>query len=285
MDTGTGTAAFGALSYTGSLTGGTGVVNIGSGQLYKDSSGNIGVGVIPSAWDSTTKALQFSVGAFASSVGLGTVAALNAYYNGAWRYQTSAGAMLYSQVGVGHQWSVAPSGTAGNTIQFTQAMTLDASGNLNIAQIGANLFNANGFSLMAPLGYMITNHVAGSASGVNYNYFAYAGASIGSISQSGTTAVLYNTTSDARLKTNIVDAPAASVLIDSIQVRSFDWISDSSHQRYGMVAQELFEVAPEAVHQPVNPTDMMAVDYSKLVPMLIKEVQSLRARMAALEAK
>jgi hypothetical protein len=40
-------------------------------------------------------------------------------------------------------------------------------------------------------------------------------------------------------------------------------------------------VAPEAVHQPANPEEMMAVDYSKLVPMLVKEIQSLRARLAA----
>jgi hypothetical protein len=52
-----------------------------------------------------------------------------------------------------------------------------------------------------------------------------------------------------------------------------------------MVAQELLSVAPEAVYKPEDPDDMMAVDYSKLVPMLVKEIQSLRARVAALESK
>jgi hypothetical protein len=42
--TGTGTAAFGNLSYTGTLTGSTGILNIGSGQIYKDASGNVGIG-------------------------------------------------------------------------------------------------------------------------------------------------------------------------------------------------------------------------------------------------
>jgi hypothetical protein len=50
-----------------------------------------------------------------------------------------------------------------------------------------------------------------------------------------------------------------------------------------MVAQELAVVAPEAVSVPENPEDMMGVDYSKLVPMLIKEIQSLRNRVATLE--
>ena len=90
--------------------------------------------------------------------------------------------------------------------------------------------------------------------------------------------------SDERVKNNIVDAPSASDDIDAIQVRSFDWKSDGSHQKYGMVAQELLEVAPEAVSAPEDPEEMMGVDYSKLVPMMLKEIQSLRARVAQLES-
>jgi hypothetical protein len=72
--------------------------------------------------------------------------------------------------------------------------------------------------------------------------------------------------------------------IDAIQVRKFDWKADGSHQDYGMIAQELLEVAPEAVSVPEDSEEMMGVDYSKLVPMLIKEIQSLRNRVAQLEA-
>jgi hypothetical protein len=93
----------------------------------------------------------------------------------------------------------------------------------------------------------------------------------------------YNTSSDARLKENIADADDTASLIDAIKVRKFDWKSDGSHQRYGMVAQELVEVAPEAVSQQADPEDMMGVDYSKLVPMLVKEIQSMRLRLAQLE--
>jgi len=69
----------------------------------------------------------------------------------------------------------------------------------------------------------------------------------------------------------------------AIQVRSFDWKTDGSHQKYGMVAQELQSVAPEAVSEGATEEDMMGVDYSKLVPMMLKEIQSLRARVAQLE--
>jgi hypothetical protein len=110
------------------------------------------------------------------------------------------------------------------------------------------------------------------------------GVGVGTIATTSS-ATAYNTSSDARLKTNVSDAAPASALIDAIQVRQFDWKVDSSHQRYGMVAQELLEVAPEAVSVPTDPEQMMGVDYSKLVPMMIKTIQELTTRLAALEAK
>ncbi len=105
---------------------------------------------------------------------------------------------------------------------------------------------------------------------------------VGNIRTNGTSTT-YNTSSDQRLKDNIVDAPSASDDIDAIQVRSFDWKVNGSHQKYGMVAQELQSVAPEAVSGDADSDDMMGVDYSKLVPMMMKEIQSLRARVAQLE--
>lgn len=43
-----GTANITDVSYSGTLTGGTGIINIGSGQVYKDASGNVGIGIVPS---------------------------------------------------------------------------------------------------------------------------------------------------------------------------------------------------------------------------------------------
>ena len=121
------------------------------------------------------------------------------------------------------------------------------------------------------------------ASGTTYAQFLYATGAIGSITQSGTTAVLYNTSSDQRLKENIADADDAGSKIDAIQVRKYDWKADGSHQDYGMIAQELQVVAPEAVSGDPDSDEMMGVDYSKLVPMMLKEIQSLRARINTLE--
>src|SRR6056297_1566533 len=100
-------------------------------------------------------------------------------------------------------------------------------------------------------------------------------------SEASSASVMFS--SDERLKENIADAQEASDLIDGIHVRQFDWKADGKHERYGMIAQELDTVAPEAVTKGETEDDMWAVDYSKLVPMLVKEIQDLRKRVAELE--
>ena len=112
---------------------------------------------------------------------------------------------------------------------------------------------------------------------------ALSGTAKGGISVSSS-AVAFNTTSDRRLKSNIQDAASASDKIDALQVRQFDWNVDGSHQDFGLVAQELQPIEPMAVSGDENSDEMMSVDYSKLVPMLIKEIQELRSRVATLEA-
>ena len=96
-------------------------------------------------------------------------------------------------------------------------------------------------------------------------------------------ATQYNTSSDERLKENIRDAGDAGDKIDAIKIRQFDWKIGGEHQDYGVIAQELLPVAPEAVSEGYTEDDMMSVDYSKLVPTLIKEIQSLRKRVEELE--
>jgi len=110
------------------------------------------------------------------------------------------------------------------------------------------------------------------------------GTTVGSVSATSS-ATSYNTSSDERLKENITDSADAGSKVDAIQIRQFDWKADGSHQDYGVIAQELVTVAPEAVSEGDTEEDMMGVDYSKLVPMLIKEVQSLRSRVAELESE
>jgi len=186
-----------------------------------------------------------------------------------------------------HQYDRMDFGSASST---GIGMSLDSSNNLLVGTTGANTYSStvNTGVQIAPdfIGVarnqntvMHLNRQGNDGTIVDFRTFGFVR---GSVSISGST-TSYNTSSDERLKDNIIDAPIASEDIDAIQVRSFDWKADGEHQKYGMVAQELLEVAPDAVTQGDTPDDMMGVDYSKLVPMLIKEIQSLRQRVAQLE--
>jgi hypothetical protein len=443
-----------------------------------DTSGNLGIGVTPSAWVSYQKGVDFGgAGNYGSLSARGDFVLLgsNCYLDSSgvtWRYKNTAAASYFAQSGGAYVWYTAASGTAGNAITFTQAMTLDGNSNLTVtgtmysgairASTGSavisvvssyflgNTAAAGGFrlgsgfnvsfdgtnwktgtdggsnggaALLCPygagslefhtvantgttgqtisnasmiakmtldangklgigvsptanlqvqkdgfntsagwyaiarlintagskgmdIGYnngnnnaTLTAYSSGTASG--FEFWRYTGAAweqswtmdssgnllVGTTTNSGTltvkgnqynassirvsangnvtldvlnasgtevgyiqvngagTGTVYATSSDQRLKENIVDAEDAGSFIDAIQVRQFDWISSGTHEDYGLIAQELMQVRPDAVSHGQTEESMKAVDYPKLVPLLIKEIQSLRVRLNALENK
>jgi hypothetical protein len=118
----------------------------GTAALTVDTAQNVGVGVTPSAWTlgANTRAIEFSYGAVSTST-QNLAVSQNAYYNGTnWIYKTTSYASLYNQGSGAHVWYNAPSGTAGNAITLTQAMVLDANGNLGVGTASASYarFNA-----------------------------------------------------------------------------------------------------------------------------------------------
>jgi hypothetical protein len=125
--------------YYQNATGGGHRFRVGTTTMaYLDSSGNLGLGVTPSAWGSAVKAYQVGN---SSLVGTSTQMLLsqNYFFDGADKYIATGPASQYYQVSGSHQWRIAASGTAGNTISFTQAMTLDASGNLLVGTTTSTL--------------------------------------------------------------------------------------------------------------------------------------------------
>src|SRR5574343_22700 len=127
-----------------------------------DSSGNLGLGVTPSAW-ATYKAIEVGTSGNAMFGGSGSTYAgfvVNAYFNGGWKYaNTATGANLFEASGGAYIWyRNNTSGAAGNAISFTQAMTLDASGNLGIGASSP----AEKLAVSAASGYVAASVYSGS---------------------------------------------------------------------------------------------------------------------------
>ena len=175
-------------------------------------------------------------------------------------------------------------GSASSNLTFTtgagagsEAVRIDSSGNLLVGRTASGGGADDGHTLYGT--GAIYSSLGGTASTNQYRFYRN-GSIVGSINTSGT-GTSYVETSDERVKENIVDAPAGN--IDDIKVRSFDFKNGSGHVTYGFIAQELHEVAPQAVAVGETDEDMWGVDYSKLVPMLVKEIQDLKAEVAALK--
>ncbi len=102
-------------------------------RMRIDQSGNLGLSVTPSAWNAIYKTFQFGpTGAAASSVSNDLYLTNNVFWNASNSpiYIVNGKSTVYYQDSGNHSWWTAGTGTAGNPIAFTQAMTLDASGNL-----------------------------------------------------------------------------------------------------------------------------------------------------------
>lgn len=102
-----------------------------------DTSGNLGLGVTPSAWGSTQKAIQFGVASFAATGSAGGPKLFcNTYVDASGNsvyYANGFASQIFQPISDGSiRFYVAPTGTAGNTISFTQAMTLSTLGRLGV---------------------------------------------------------------------------------------------------------------------------------------------------------
>lgn len=107
-------------------------VNGGAGAGIFDAAGNFGIGVTPSAWGAFKPSLQVG-SASLSQISNRAYITTNGFFNGTnWTYINSDFASQYFQQNSQHIWNIASSGTAGNSISFIQAMTLDESGKLGI---------------------------------------------------------------------------------------------------------------------------------------------------------
>ena len=139
-------------------------------------------------------------------------------------------------------------------------------------------------------GYIVWNKDGNGAGGGTRTamLFANNGTTVGSVSYSNTSTA-YNTSSDYRLKENVVDLTGATERLNQIPVRRFNFIADADTTVDGFLAHEVQAVVPEAITGTHNEVDddgnpvYQGIDQSKLVPLLVKAIQELEARITALE--
>ena len=118
--------------------------------------------------------------------------------------------------------------------------------------------------------------------------FKYNGSFKGSISTNGST-ISYNTSSDHRLKENVVEIENATARLKQLQPKRFNFITDADITVDGFLAHEVSSIVPEAISGTHNEVDddgnpiYQGIDQSKLVPLLVKTIQELEARITTLE--
>jgi hypothetical protein len=108
------------------------------------------------------------------------------------------------------------------------------------------------------------------------------GTEVGSITRSGTSTA-YNTSSDYRLKQDLKDFNGLD-LVNKIKTYDYEWKSDKTRS-YGVIAHELQSVINYAVRGVKDGKEMQGVDYSKIVPVLIKSIQELKQELDTLKNK
>jgi len=149
---------------------------------------------------------------------------------------------------------------------------------------GVQLLNLTGNTT----GVVTIGHASGVAAGSYYSSFGYNGSVIGSITQNGTTTVLYNVTSDYRLKSNVTPIKNALATVQSLNPVSFTWIDGRKDD--GFIAHELQAIIPncvtgekDAVNEDGTPK-YQQMDNSGVIPFLVKAIQELTEQFNAYKA-
>jgi hypothetical protein len=255
-----------------------------------NSSGNLGLGVTPSAWVAGYKVLQVGNASWYTDGNANIYLAANTYQASGFvdTYISSNEAAKYEQINGAHRWFNAPSGTAGNAISFTQAMTLNSNGALCINRTDQQ--NDERLAVFGNVGQQCMSLKSPITTAYDMINIINGNGQVGTIQTNGS-ATSYNTSSDYRLKENVVTEWDATTRLKQLKPSRFNFIADADTTVDGFLAHEVQEIVPEAITGTKDAVDAdgnpkyQGIDQSKLVPLLVKTIQEQQAIIESLTAR
>ena len=303
--------------------------NATSTAINIDANKNVGIGVGPETWDSQYTALQVGGGASitGSTDGDNLIVSANMYETGGVQkyIKSSKLASQHQQNNGTHTFSVAPSGTADAAITWKTPVEITNAGHMQVGR-GTDMFLYIGDTSSYQSRIESGRPGTGAQDHIN---FRNGNGKVGAIYTSGSSTV-FQTSSDYRLKENVVDLENATDRVKQLKPKRFNFIADDSVTVDGFLAHEVSSVVPEAITGTKDETEVLTntvfnangtvkeegvledtwlkgkengtyesnttweatktvpkyqgIDQSKLVPLLVKTIQELEARIAALEA-
>ena len=267
------------------ITDSSAILNIGSGQLYKDASGNVGVGSTSASGrlhvrqdqDGTTRSILHNRNSS------GTPLVELDFITGA--VDLSDNRYAYIQSGGGSSQYIAfGTGQGGSP---TERARIDSSGNLLVGTTSAGGRIALGYAGLTSVGIgFIDSSTTGTTQATT---FSKNGTQVGSI-QTSNSATSYVTSSDYRLKNSVAPMTSGLATVSALKPVTYKWNADDSDGE-GFIAHELQSVIPHAVtgeKDAVNEDGSIkpqGVDYSKIVVHLVAAIQELKADLDAAKAE
>ena len=261
------------------------ITNSGIDGITVDGSGNVGIGTSPSTkLDVSTDSPVLRLTDTDTALSDGEQSSAIEFYQ-----SDSAGAGVGASIGAYGQGSTGLLNLRFATGSNSEAMRIDSSGGLRLGttlDFGINNKLTIGYGGGGTQYGIVMRPEADATLPVYFQNAA--GGNVGSISIS-VSSTSYNTSSDYRLKENVTADWDATTRLKQLNPVRFNFIADADTTVDGFLAHEVQSVVPEAITGTHNEVDdegnpvYQGIDQSKLVPLLVKTIQELEARIAALE--
>jgi len=171
---------------------------------------------------------------------------------------------------------------------------VDSAGNVMIGPSSSAYPSVSGIT-MSRVGLLTVSRDGGLPMGLNRGQndgsilnFRRSSTVVASVSVTASSTA-YNTSSDHRLKENVVELTGATTRLKQLEPKRFNFIADADTTVDGFIAHEVQTVVPEAITGTHNEVDddgnpvYQGIDQSKLVPLLVATIKELEARITALE--